>query len=134
MPSLHTLLVPEFTVVNDNLDVDLIAPILLDLKLLSSQDNDKLVTKTRKAAIKLIINRAKEHADGAELLFSALERSKKHKGHQKILLVLYPGKSLMQGIVLNLHVTVYCIVIKFTHNTYLYTHDTVTVCIVFYIV
>ena len=89
--------------VNDNLDVDLIAPILLNLKLLSSQDEEKLqsVTKTRKAAIKLIIKRAKEHADGAELFCDALEKSKKHKGHQKILSELYPGKSLMQGILLH---------------------------------
>ena len=96
MPSLHALTVSEFTVVNDNLDVDLIAPILLDLKLLSSQDNDKLVNKTRKAAIKLIINRAREHSDGAKLFQSALEKLLEHKGHQKILSALYPGKGCFE--------------------------------------
>jgi len=101
MPSLHKLTVSEFQVVSNNLDVDRIVPILLKLDLLSTQDHEKLVQKSGKPAVKIIINRAKEHEKGAELFQHALEESKEDEGHQKILSVLFPAgvsKSQEKGI------------------------------------
>ena len=93
MPSLRTLSVSEFQVVLENLDIDQIVPILLDFELLSPQDHEKLVKKSGKPAVKIIINKAKEHAEGAELFQYALEETREHKGHRKILSVLFTAGS-----------------------------------------
>jgi len=96
MPSLHKLTESEFKDVFENLDVDCIVPILMDLKLLSPQDRDKLGSKSKKPAVKIIINKAREHEDGAELFQCGLMKSLEIVGHQKILSVLFPKANLLQ--------------------------------------
>jgi len=96
MPPLRVLTESEFKDVLENLDVDCIVPILVDLKLLLSKDCAKLANKSGKPAVKLIINKAREHDNGAELFQHALIKSFEIEGHQRILSLLFPKANLFQ--------------------------------------
>ena len=84
----------QFEVIETNLNVELITPILGDLGLLSLSDRVKLSNKSQKPAVKLILKKAKQHPEGSKLFQSALVQTKVNDGHQKILEVLYHMEDL----------------------------------------
>ena len=88
----------EFEVVQANLNVELITPVLDDVGLLSLPDKVKLVNKSQKPAVKLILKKAKENSEGFKLFRYALEQTKADEGHCKILQILYHVEDLsLQG-------------------------------------
>ena len=90
--------ISEFEVIQANLNVELIIPALEDLGLLSLPDKVKLVNKSQKPAVKLILKKAKQHSEGSKLFRYALEQTKADEGHRKILQVLYHVEDLsLQG-------------------------------------
>lgn len=90
--------ISEFEVIQANLNVELIIPVLEDLELLSLPDKVKLVNKSQKPAVKFILKKTRSHSEGSKLFHYALERTKADEGHQKILQVLYNVEDLsLQG-------------------------------------
>jgi len=84
----------QFEIIETNLNVELITPILEDLGLFSPSDTEKLSNKSQKPAVKLILKKVKQHPEGSKLFQSALEQTKINNGHQKILEVLYHMEDL----------------------------------------
>lgn len=90
--------ISEFEVVQANLNVEVITPVLEELGLLSLPDRVKLVNKSQKPAVKLILKKAKHASEGSKLFRYALEQTKTEDGHRKILQVLYHVEDLsLQG-------------------------------------
>ena len=84
----------EFEVIETHLNVELITPILENLGLLLPVDKEKLTRKPQKPAVKFILKKAKQHAEGSKLFRNSLEQTKTNEGHQKILRVLYHVEDL----------------------------------------
>ena len=83
----------EFEVIQANLNVELITPVLDDVGLLTPLDKVKLADKSEIPAVKLILKKAKQHSEGSKLFCNALQQTKADGGHRKILQVLsLPGK------------------------------------------
>ena len=86
--------VSQFEVIETNLNIELIIPVLEDLGLLSSPDKEKLAQKSQKQAVKFILKKVKQQSESSQLFHDALEKTKANVGHQNILQVLYPAEDL----------------------------------------
>ena len=90
MPSLP-LSPANFEYVKENLNVEVIVPVLQDKGLLLPSDRDSLA-KSKKAAVKIILRKTRHRP---EVLCNALEETKElNEGHFKILQKLYTDSSL----------------------------------------
>ena len=91
VPSSH------FEVIEANLNVKLIIPVLEDVGLLSPSEKDKLASKSQKQAVKLILKNARQHSDGSKLFCYALEQTKADEKHRMILQLLEEFNSQEKG-------------------------------------
>ena len=68
--------VSQFEVIETNLNVELIIPVLEDSGLLSSPDKEKLAQKSQKQAVKFILKKVKQQPESSKLFHDVLEKTK----------------------------------------------------------
>ena len=74
----------------DNLDINLIAPLMRIAGILSAESEKELQDKiTRKQQLRFIIKKVKQHPSGDYLFENCLQKSKHLQGHQNLLSILY---------------------------------------------
>ena len=95
--------VSQFEVIEANLNIELITPVLENVGVLLPSDKEKLAGKLPKPGVKFILKKVKQHLEGSKLFCHCLKQTIPNEGHQKILQVLYPTENLdLEGITLSL--------------------------------
>ena len=83
----------------DNVDIKIIAPLMKNAGILSTESEVELENKiTRNQKVRFIISNVKLHPSGDHLFKECLEKSKHLQGHQQLLSILY-SKGGMEYIV-----------------------------------
>ena len=82
----------HFQDIFDNIDVELIAPLLVTSGIISSSDQTKLKEKSKKS-VKFILRKVKSLDDGDALLKDCLTKTSGSQGHQRLLSILYTKDS-----------------------------------------
>ena len=80
----------------DNIDVKLIAPLLVDSGIISASEQSELKGKSKKS-VRLIRRKVKSHSNGEALFKDCLTKSSESQGHQNLLSILYSTKDLSSG-------------------------------------
>ena len=96
----------------DNVDIELIAPLMKNAGILSTESEVELENKiTRNQKVRFIISKVKLHPSGDQLFKECLEKSKHSQGHQRLLSVVY-SKAGMECVVyilcINSYSTCFC--------------------------
>ena len=80
----------NFGEIERNLDLNLIAPFLIELNIISSDDHVDWKKKDKKSAVKSILKHVRSHPNGDLLFKQCLEKSMHlSQEHQNLLAVLY---------------------------------------------
>ena len=82
----------HFQDIFDNIDVELIAPLLVTSGIISASDQTKLKEKSKKS-VKFILRKVKSLDDGDALLKDCLTKTSGSQGHQRLLSILYTKDS-----------------------------------------
>ena len=90
MANKQSIIGSHFQDLVDHVDVELIAPIMKTVGILSAESESELQDKaTRKQQVRFMINKVKLHPSGDQLFKECLEKSRHSQGHQKLLSLLY---------------------------------------------
>ena len=74
----------------DNLDIEVITPLMRTTGILSAESEVELHGKvTKKQQVRFIVKEVKQQPSGEDLFKNCLEKSKHLEGHQKLLSILY---------------------------------------------
>ena len=82
----------HFQDIFDNIDVELIAPLLVTSSIISDSDQAQLKEKSKKS-VKFILRKVKSLDDGDALLKDCLTKTSGSQGHQRLLSILYTKDS-----------------------------------------
>lgn len=85
-----------FQEIFDNIDVKLIAPLLVTSGVISASDQAELKEKSKKS-VKFILQKVKSHGNGDALLKDCLTKISGSQGHQRLLSILYNTKDSSSG-------------------------------------
>ena len=79
----------HFQKILENIDIKQIAPCLVTLGIISSDDKVKLEEKSKKSAVKFMRQKVKIHENGNLLFKQCLTETSEIQGHQELLSILY---------------------------------------------
>ena len=82
----------HFQDIFDNIDVEIIAPLLVTSGIISASDQTKLKEESKKS-VKFILRKVKSLDDGDALLKDCLTKTSGSQGHQRLLSILYTKDS-----------------------------------------
>ena len=87
----------HFQDILDNLDVKLIAPLLINSHIISADDHTELEKKSNKTAVKFVLRKIRDHDNGDVVFKDCLTKTSKSQGHKKLLMLLYSSKDSDSG-------------------------------------
>ena len=87
----------HFQDIFDNIDLILITPFLKNLGIISADDQAELEKSPKKSAVRLMLQKVREHANGNILFKDCLTKTNESQGHQKLLSILYNPKYSYSG-------------------------------------
>ena len=102
----------HFQDVLNNLDVELIAPLLITSGIISADDQASLREKSKISAVKFILRKVKNYDNGDVMFKECLKNtSDKSQNHRNLVLILYDskGKSLYIYIYIYIYLYIYLI-------------------------
>ena len=100
----------HFQEILNNLSIELIAPLLTRSGIISADDQAELKKKSKKPAVKFVLQKVRDHDSGNLLFKECLANTSESQDHRNLVSILYSSESkdTSLGNVVNLYNIIMC--------------------------